>query len=105
MARTRLLALVVVIAALSACASRPKVTMTTSVSETELMGSILAAKVKTALLNDPVVGARRIDVHVTGYDVRLTGRVASAAERDRAVQVVAGVEGVRSVKSDLEIRP
>ncbi len=101
----RLAVVLLILAAASACASRPKVALTTSVSESELAGATLAAKVKTALLNDPVVGPRRIDVHVTGYEVRLTGRVASAAERDHALRLAAGVEGVRTVKSDLEIRP
>lgn len=97
--------LFVLLAAATACASAPKVSVTTSISDNEYNVVSLAAKVKTALLNDAVVGMRRIDVHVTGYDVRLTGRVATTQERDRAVQVASGVEGVRSVKSDLEIRP
>lgn len=92
-------------AAATACASAPKVSVTSSVTDSEYTAVSLAAKVKTALLNDAIVGTRRIDVHVTGYDVRLTGRVASVQERDRAVQVASGVEGVRAVKSDLDIRP
>ncbi len=97
--------LLIVAAAAIACASAPKVSVTTSVTDSEYNAVSLAARVKTALLNDAVVGMRRIDVHITGYDVRLTGRVASTQERDRAVQVASGVEGVRAVKSDLDIRP
>lgn len=71
-----------------------------SLGETELI-----ARVKTALLNDTIVGLRRIDVHADGDQIRLTGRVASAAERDRAVQIARAVPGVRGVTPDLEIRP
>lgn len=98
------LLLTVLLAAATACASAPKVSVTTSVTDQEYNAVSLAARVKTALLNDAIVGKRRIDVHVTGYDVRLTGRVESAQERDRAVQVASGVDGVRSVKSDLDVR-
>ncbi|HUF23838.1 MAG TPA: BON domain-containing protein [Vicinamibacterales bacterium] len=71
-----------------------------SLAETELI-----ARVKTALLNDSIVGLRRIDVHAAGDQIRLTGRVASAAERDRAVQIARDVPGVRAVTPELEIRP
>ena len=102
MARALLFAFVAVIAG---CASGPRVGVSSGASTANIANAQLVAKVKTALLNDAVVGARRIDVHVTGDDVRLTGRVASAAERDRAVSIARGVQGVRSVTSELEIRP
>ena len=89
----------------SACSSAPRVGVSTGVSNEALASSRLVARVKTALLNDQVIGARRIDVQVTGTDVRLTGRVASESERDRALQIARGVEGVRNVTSSLEIRP
>src|SRR5688572_30319513 len=66
---------------------------------------VVVARVKTALLNDPIVGKRRIDVHVSGGQVRLAGRVATVEERDRAVSLARAVQGVLGVTSDLEIRP
>lgn len=98
---TRAAFLVALLAASTACASAPK----PSVSQASFEESALVARVKTALLNDPVVGARRIDVIVQGDQVRLAGRVASTVERDRAVQIARGVQGVRSVTSELEIKP
>lgn len=96
--RLLLIAMLILVAA---CASAPRV----SVSSAQLADAELIARVKTALLNDPVVGLRRIDVLASRDDVRLVGRVASAAERDRAVEIARGVAGVRSVASELVIRP
>ena len=99
----RLLLILALVVGAAACGSKIKATpgaTPASLAETQLI-----ARVKTALLNDTIVGLRRIDVHAAGDQIRLTGRVASAAERDRAVQITSGVPGVRSVTSDLEIRP
>jgi len=93
------------LAVVPACASAPRIGVSTGVSPAEYSALGLIAKVKTALLNDPVVGVRRIDVQVTDLDVTLIGRVASEAERDRAVAIAGGVEGVRSVTSQLTIQP
>ena len=96
----------VLLLALSAgCASAPRVGVSSGASSAAVADAELVARVKTALLNDAVVGTRRIDVHVVADQVRLTGRVASATERDRAVSIAQGVSGVRSVTSNLEIRP
>lgn len=98
----RLLVLALVLGA-AACGSKINVNpgaTPASLAETELI-----ARVKTALLNDTIVGLRRIDVHAAGDQIRLTGRVASAAERDRAVQIARDVPGVRTVTPELEIRP
>lgn len=82
-----------------------RVSAGTAVTSSRFTASELIARVKTALLNDTEIGARRIDVHTVDGDITLTGRVASAAERDRAVHLARGVEGVRSVRSELEIQP
>lgn len=89
----------------AACASAPRVGVSSGAGPASIAATELVARVKTALLNDAVVGVRRIDVQASADEVRLTGRVASAAERDRAVQIARGVAGVRSVIADLEIRP
>jgi hyperosmotically inducible periplasmic protein len=93
------------VAAASACGTTSRVAATPPAGRAAIAEAELIARVKTALLNDAIVGVRRIDVHASGDQIRLTGRVASAAERDRAVQITSGVPGVRSVTSDLEIRP
>ena len=100
----RSLLLVLVLLAVSACAGT-RLGVSSGVSSQEYAALDLIAKVKTALLNDAVVGARRIDVHAAAGDIILSGRVASEAERDRAVQIARSVDGVTSVSSRLEIRP
>lgn len=88
---------------LTACAAKqpaPATATAASFSQTELI-----ARVKTALLNDAIVGARRIDVAAEGDRITLSGRVATAAESERAVQIARGVAGVGSVTSKLDIRP
>ena len=102
MIRTIGLAFAVSITLIAGCGSKPRVAVTTSAQGDQIE---LSARVKTALLNDPIVGKRRIDVHADGADIRLTGRVASAAERDRAVSLARAVEGVRTATSDLQIQP
>ncbi len=90
---------------LSACASAPRISVNNGVTTSRFTASELIARIKTALLNDEVVGRRRIDVHVIDADVTLTGRVASADGRDPPIQITRGVEGVRSVRSELQIQP
>lgn len=93
------------LACVSACASSPRIGASTSVTTSRYNTAELIARVKTALLNDEIVGTRRIDVHAVDGNVTLAGRVASAEERDRAVTITRGVEGVWSVRSELQIQP
>ena len=95
----------VLVLVLASCGGATRVGVDTAVGPDDLAASRLVARVKTALLNDAVIGLRRIDVQATGADIRLTGRVATEAERDRALQIARGVEGVRNATSALEIRP
>ena len=62
-----------------------------------------AARVKTALINDPDLGARAIDVRVVGGVVQLSGRVLTQAEVDRAVALSRAVSGVADVRADLQV--
>jgi hyperosmotically inducible protein len=62
-----------------------------------------AARVKTALVNDPDLGVRAIEVTVSRGVARLSGRVRSQAEIDRAVALAGGVPGVSSVESALRL--
>ena len=63
----------------------------------------ISTRVKTALLNDPDVGALRIDVNTAAGVVTLSGAVKSPAEADRAVQIAQTVKGVKQVKSALQV--
>jgi hyperosmotically inducible protein len=65
----------------------------------------ITARVKTALLNDPQVGGLKIDVDTTKGVVTMSGIVKSPAEADRAVQLARQIDGVRDVKSTLQVGP
>src|SRR5688500_2892608 len=63
----------------------------------------ITARVKTAMLNDPVVGGLRIDVDTFKGVVTLSGGVKSAAERAKAVEIARKSPGVVDVKDALQI--
>ena len=63
----------------------------------------ITARVKTALLNDPLTGGLRIDVDTFKGVVTLSGGVKSAAERDKAIEIARKTPGVVDVKSTLQI--
>jgi hyperosmotically inducible protein len=63
----------------------------------------ISTRVKTALLNDPDIGALRIDVNTAQGVVTLSGQARSAAEAQKAVQLAHSVPGVKDVKSELKV--
>jgi len=65
----------------------------------------ITTRVKTALLNDPVVGGMRIDVDTFKGVVTLSGRVKSQDELNTAVALARKIDGVKDVKSTLQIEP
>lgn len=62
-----------------------------------------AARVKTALVNDPDIGGRAIEVQVTAGVVTLSGRVQTAREAARALELARSVPGVVDVSAILQI--
>jgi hyperosmotically inducible protein len=65
--------------------------------------AMITTRVKTALLNDPDIGALRIDLNTAGGVVTLSGDVKSKAEADRAVEVARKIQGVKDVRSSLKV--
>ena len=65
----------------------------------------VTARVKTALINAPNVGALAIDVDTFKGVVTLSGRVKTNDEATRAVDVARQISGVREVKSALQVIP
>ena len=65
----------------------------------------ITTRVKTSLLNDPLVGGLRIDVDTFKGVVTLSGAVKSPAERDKAIALARKITGVTDVKSTLQIQP
>ena len=61
------------------------------------------ARVRTVLLNDTEIGARAIDVQTSSGVVTISGSVRSPGEADRAMELARKVEGVRDVRSTLQV--
>ena len=64
----------------------------------------LTAKIKSKMALDDHVKARAIDVDTSGSVATLSGVVASADERKRAVQLARDTEGITRVVDKLEVR-
>jgi osmotically-inducible protein OsmY len=65
----------------------------------------VTTRVKTAFINDPAVGAMRIDVDTFKGVVTLSGSVKSKDEEAKAIALARSVHGVTDVKSTLQIQP
>jgi hypothetical protein len=92
---TRLLGLTLALVSAIACSS--------AISTVDIESARTAAQVMTALVNDPEVGARPIEVRVTRGVVRLSGRVRTPAEMERAIALAGAVPGVTRVDSSLRV--
>lgn len=57
----------------------------------------ITTKVKSALLADPQIQGLKIDVDTEQGVVSLSGEIESVAEQKQAVEVAAGIEGVKAV--------
>lgn len=66
--------------------------------------SVITGKVKAALVADPTTKAHQISVETFQGVVQLSGFVDTSEARSRATQVAKGVDGVKTVKNDLELR-
>jgi osmotically-inducible protein OsmY len=66
--------------------------------------SVITGKVKAALVADPTTKAHQISVETFQGVVQLSGFVDTSEARSRAAQVAQGVDGVKDVKNDLELR-
>ena len=63
------------------------------------------ARIKTALAADELLSLVQIEVETFRDVVQLSGFVDDEAQRERAGEVAATVEGVREVKNDLVVKP
>lgn len=66
--------------------------------------SVITAKVKSKIFDDPTLKVLQINVETFKGEVQLSGFVNSATASDRAVQAARAVKGVRSVKNDLIVK-
>jgi osmotically-inducible protein OsmY len=65
---------------------------------------VVTAKVKAALVADPMTKAHQITVETFQGTVQLSGFVESDEARTRALQLARDVDGVKKVKDAMEVR-
>lgn len=66
--------------------------------------AMITTKVKTALVEDKQVQALKISVTTEQGVVKMSGTVPSVEVGKRALQLAAGVQGVKDVKNDLKVK-
>lgn len=66
--------------------------------------SVITAKVKAAVFNEPTLKSAEINVETFKGAVQLSGFVSSQAAINKAAELARGVKGVRSVKNDMRIK-
>ncbi len=86
--------------ALSGCAS----TSTQESTGQYLDDTTITTKVKAAIFNDPMLKSAEINVETFKGRVQLSGFVNSRESIDRAVAVARVVNGVASVKNDMQLK-
>src|SRR6202035_19516 len=65
--------------------------------------TVITAKVKTALIQDPATKARQIEVDTFRGTVQLNGFVDSADEKAAASRVAHSIDGVQNVRNNLTV--
>ena len=83
---------------LSGCASTPG-------QNSYLDDSMVTARVKKAIYNEPSLKVSDISVKTDNAVVSLSGAVKSRSERTKAAEVARHVEGVKLVKNELKVDP
>lgn len=66
--------------------------------------TVITAKVKTAIFNEPSLKSSEINVETFKGTVQLSGFVKYQADISKAVDVARGVNGVKSVKNDMRLK-
>jgi hyperosmotically inducible periplasmic protein len=83
----------------------PATAADTATEKTPINDMWLTAKTKIALAADGRVKGRQIDVETTQGVVMLRGKVDSDAAKQASEDITYGLDGVKSVKNDLEVVP
>jgi osmotically-inducible protein OsmY len=96
----RSILVLLVLAVIAGCAS----TRTQESSGQYMDSSVITAKVKAAMFDDPSLKVFQIGVETYKDGVQLSGFVNSAETKSRAGVVAGGVSGVKSVKNDLIVK-
>ncbi|HZV65422.1 MAG TPA: BON domain-containing protein [Telluria sp.] len=88
------------VATMAGCASTP----TKEGTGEYVDDSVITAKVKASIFNEPTLKASEINVETFKGDVQLSGFVANPQDAQKAVEIARGVKGVTSVKNDVRIK-
>jgi hyperosmotically inducible protein len=93
--------LLTVVLSLAACASTTENESTGEFFDS----SVITAKIKNKLVDDPVTGVFRIKVVTVKGVVQLSGFVNSPDEKQRAEVIANSVDGVKKVENSLLVTP
>ncbi len=63
------------------------------------------SEIKAKLLADDIVPSRKVKVETTDGVVQLSGAVENQAQSERAEGIAKAIDGVKSVKNDLTVKP
>lgn len=63
------------------------------------------SEIKAKLLADDIVPSRKVKVETTDGVVQLSGTVENQAQSERAEGIAKAIDGVKSVKNDLTVKP
>jgi osmotically-inducible protein OsmY len=66
--------------------------------------TVITAKVKASIFNEPTLKSSEINVETFKGAVQLSGFVGQAADAQKAAEVARGVKGVTSVKNDVRVK-
>lgn len=66
--------------------------------------SVITTKVKTALFNEPSLSGFEVKVETFKGRVQLSGFVSTQDNIDRAVEIARGVDGVKSVDNNMQLK-
>jgi hyperosmotically inducible protein len=89
-----------ILISLSACAA----TETKESTGQYVDNSVLTAKVKTAIFNEPTLKSSEITVETFKGEVQLSGFVSSIEQTNKAVEVAKSIPGVTAVKNDMRVK-
>ncbi len=92
--------LAILVASLLGCAS----TATQEGTGEYIDNTVITAKVKTAIFDEPTLKSSEINVETFKGVVQLSGFVNSQADINKAVEIVRQVKGVKSVKNDMQLK-
>ena len=92
--------LVILLASMLGCASTAKHEGTGEYID----DTVITAKVKAAILDEPSLKSAEINVETFKGTVQLSGFVSSQADINKAVEIARNVKGVKSVKNDMRLK-